>query len=120
MRWTSHEKRRRPFVKEREGELFKAHLIACATQLICNVLSRSVIPRRAGCPVPSIRVRNLLKSLNVTEWAAAKCRGEADFCVSRERAAKKENGCNRYPPGTGQNHRTRLSLKDCTTQCLLH
>ena len=95
MSGTGHEKGRGPFVKKREGELLKAHLVACVAKLICNVLSRSVIPRRAGCPVSSIRVCNLLKSLNVTEWAAAKCRGEADFRMSRERAAKKKNGCNR-------------------------
>jgi hypothetical protein len=94
MSGTGHEKRRRPFVKKREGELLKAYLVACYTKLIGNVLCRSVIPRCAGCPVASIRVRNLLKSLNVTKWAAAKYRGEADFRVSRERAAKKKNGCN--------------------------
>ena len=95
MSGTGHEKGRGPFVKKREGELLKAHLVACVAQLICNVLSRSVIPRRAGCPVSSRRVCNRLKSLNVTEWAAAKCRGKADLRMSRERGAKKKNGCNR-------------------------
>ena len=92
---SGHEKRRGLFVKKREGELLKAHLVACGAKLICNVLSRSVIPRRAGGPVGFMRDCNLLKSLNVTEWTAAKCRGEADFRVSREHAAEEKKGCNR-------------------------
>jgi hypothetical protein len=72
MSWTGHEKRRRSFVKKREGELLKADIVACMAKLICNVISRSVKSRCAGCPVALMCVRNLLKSLNVTEWAAAK------------------------------------------------
>ena len=79
MSGTGHEKRRGPFVKKREGELLKAHLVAFVAQLIRWLLSQSVIPRRAGCPVSSRRVSNRLKSLNVTEWAAAECRGKADL-----------------------------------------